>query len=167
MTTSSSDEVTIKITSSDPASESCDDHYWFLTVTTINSIHVTSSSTEVQFALPEMSEAEVWDLNNKGVRVMEFLTDEITTLANLAQTLLLFLPEFQESVGPIGAAKNVDFMNTYPQFPMSRRDPLTRLPPAPEDVSSGDFFATLRLDGLAPMLGFGMGSTTGHTTVAM
>ena len=114
-----------------------------------------------------MSEAEVWDLNNKGVRVMEFLTDEVTTLANLAQTLLLFLPEFQESVGPIGAAKNVDFMNTYPQFPMSRRDPFSRLPPAPEEVSSGDFFATLRLDGLAPMLGFGMGSTTGHTTVAM
>eukprot|EP00339_Tiarina_fusa_P021209 CAMPEP_0117027492 /NCGR_PEP_ID=MMETSP0472-20121206/20089_1 /TAXON_ID=693140 ORGANISM="Tiarina fusus, Strain LIS" /NCGR_SAMPLE_ID=MMETSP0472 /ASSEMBLY_ACC=CAM_ASM_000603 /LENGTH=48 /DNA_ID= /DNA_START= /DNA_END= /DNA_ORIENTATION= len=33
-------------------------------------------------------------------------------------------------------------------------------------VHSGDFIGIIRLDGLDPMLAWGMGSTTGHTTVA-
>lgn len=38
----------------------------------------------------------------------------------------------------------------------------------PEDtIQSGDFFGVIRLDGLDPMLGWAMGSTTGHTTVAI
>jgi hypothetical protein len=34
-------------------------------------------------------------------------------------------------------------------------------------VQSGDFFGIIRLDGLDPMLAWAMGSTTGHTTVAI
>jgi len=34
-------------------------------------------------------------------------------------------------------------------------------------VNSGDFFGVIRLDGLDPMLAWAMGSTTGHTTVAL
>lgn len=38
----------------------------------------------------------------------------------------------------------------------------------PEDqIQSGDFFGVIRLDGLDPMLAWGMGSHTGHTTIAM
>lgn len=33
-------------------------------------------------------------------------------------------------------------------------------------VHSGDFFGIIRLDGLDPMLAWGMGSVTGHTTIA-
>lgn len=50
---------------------------------------------------------------------------------------------------------------------MEERDPLSNLPPPAEMVHSGDFFGVIRLDGLDPMLAWGMGSTTGHTTVAM
>jgi len=35
------------------------------------------------------------------------------------------------------------------------------------DIHSGDFFGVIRLDGLDSMLAFGMGSHTGHTTVAL
>lgn len=35
------------------------------------------------------------------------------------------------------------------------------------DIHSGDFFGIIRLDGLDPMLAWAMGSTTGHTTVAL
>jgi hypothetical protein len=33
-------------------------------------------------------------------------------------------------------------------------------------IQSGDFFGIIRLDGLDPMIAFGMGSSTGHTVVA-
>ena len=33
-------------------------------------------------------------------------------------------------------------------------------------IHSGDFFGILRLDGLDPMIAWGMGSMTGHTTIA-
>lgn len=45
----------------------------------------------------------------------------------------------------------------------SRDDPVLN----ESDIHSGDFFGVLRLDGLDPMLAFGMGSQTGHTTVAL
>merc|ERR1719476_237269 len=35
------------------------------------------------------------------------------------------------------------------------------------DIHSGDFLGVIRLDGLDPMLAWGMGSRTGHTTVAL
>jgi len=35
------------------------------------------------------------------------------------------------------------------------------------DIHSGDFLGIIRLDGLDPMLAWGMGSTTGHTAIAM
>ena len=34
-------------------------------------------------------------------------------------------------------------------------------------IGSGDFFGILRMDGLDPMLAWGMGATTGHTVVGM
>jgi len=39
--------------------------------------------------------------------------------------------------------------------------------PKAEHVKSGDFFGVIRLDGLDPFLGWAMGSTTGHVTVAL
>lgn len=50
---------------------------------------------------------------------------------------------------------------------MQKRDPLSNLPPPAEKIHSGDFFGIIRLDGLDPMLAWAMGSTTGHTTVAL
>lgn len=34
-------------------------------------------------------------------------------------------------------------------------------------IQSGDFLGIIRMDGLDPMLAWGMGSSTGHTTIAM
>jgi hypothetical protein len=97
---------------------------------------------------------------------MEFLSDKSTTVANLLETVLMFIPEFTKQVDPLSAARNVDFMAKYPQVVMEKRDPLSSLPPPESMVHSGDFFGIIRLDGLDPMLAWAMGSTTGHTTVA-
>lgn len=70
----------------------------------------------VEWTPPEdVTEAEMWDLTTKGVRVMEVMTDEATSVANLLETVLMFIPEFTHEVGPIAARKNVDFMTRYPQ----------------------------------------------------
>ena len=49
---------------------------------------------------------------------------------------------------------------------MEPRQPLNNLPPPAKDVHSGDLFGVIRLDGLDPMLAWGMGSATGHITSA-
>lgn len=98
---------------------------------------------------------------------MEFMTDKKTSVANLLETVLLFVPEFTKNVDPRSAERNVDFMATYPKFVMEKRNPSSNLPPPAELIHSGDFLGVIRLDGLDPMLAWGMGSTTGHTTVAL
>jgi len=80
---------------------------------------------------------------------------------------LLFVPEFTQQVDPRSAKRNVDFMARYPQFQMYERDPLSNRPPPAELVHSGDLLAIIRLDGLDPMLAWGMGSSTGHVTTPL
>jgi hypothetical protein len=57
----------------------------------------------------------------------------------------------------------------------SHPPPLPAFPPSPRprpvinesEVGNGDLFGVIRMDGLDPMLAWGMGATTGHMTVAM
>lgn len=166
-TTQSDGSIKISITTGLAASEGCYDHYLLMTTTGIERLKV-SGDTTVTFELPaDITSAEKWDLANKGVRVMEVLTDEPTTIANLLETVLLFAPEFTQGVDNRSAERNVDFLNRYTPNPMAPRDPKSSTAPPAEQVHSGDFFGVIRLDGLDPMLAWAMGSTTGHTTVAL
>lgn len=167
--TQSDGTVQIVLTSSAPVSETCSDLYWLLTVTGHQEFEVkVAGDSTFTWTLPaDVTEAEKWDLATKGIRFMEFMTDRSTSVANLLETVLLFVPEFTKNVDPKSAQRNVDFMATYPKFTMTQRDPLSNLPPPAEKVHSGDFFGIIRLDGLDPMLAWAMGSTTGHTTVAL
>jgi len=152
------------------ASESCYDHFIIATVTGLRRLKVDSEGlTSMEWKLPtDMKDSEKWDLSQKGIRVMEVITDTATSVANLLETVLLFIPEFTHNVDPKSAARNVDFLAKYAHMVMEPRDPLTAGgPPPAHEVHSGDFFGVIRLDGLDPMLAWGMGSTTGHTTVAL
>ena len=72
--------------------------------------------TSVIWTLPvDVSESERWDLAQKGIRIMEFMTDRATSMANLLETVLLFVPEFTKQVDPKSAQRNVDFMSKYPK----------------------------------------------------
>jgi len=166
--TSNSWTVTVTTTGS-PVSEGCEDNYLFMTVTGARYITIDQAgSMDVIWSIPsEATDAEKWDIDNKGVRVFNFLTEEKVTIANLMQTILLFIPEFTKPVDPASAKRNVDFMARYPQFTMESRDPASNLPPMEHEVKSGDFFGVIRLDGLDPMLAWAMGSTTGHTVTAL
>ena len=156
-------------TSGNPSSEGCYDHYLLMTNTGIDRVKIdkTGDLTFTYNVPSDMNDAEKWDLSQKGIRVMEILTDEPTTIANLLQTVLLFIPEFTQGVDKKSAERNVDFINRYTPFTMEPRDPSSNRPPPAEQVHSGDFFGIIRLDGLDPMLAWGMGSNTGHTTTAL
>jgi hypothetical protein len=143
--------------------------YLLASVTEIKLVELSETVTEVWTLPSNASDAEAWDLAHKGVRVFLFPASVPTLLANLVETVELFMPIIVgPGVGHHAAAKNVDFLDKYAHLKMGPISPsnLHQAPPA-EEVQSGDFFGVIRLDGLDPMLAWAMGSTTGHTTVAL
>lgn len=164
--TQTEDSYLISVTSSSPLTDSCQEKLWFGSVSDIQRVTIeTSGTSEFTWTLPnDIKDSEIWDIETKGIRVFKFMTDYDTTIANLLETVLLFIPELTKQVDPLSARRNVDFMGNYPKFIMKERDPLINLPPSAKEVHSGDFFGIIRLDGLDPMLAWAMGSTTGHTT---
>jgi hypothetical protein len=86
--------VQVTVTSSSPASDSCSDLYWLLTVTGQQDLEVTvAGESTLSWTLPaEVSQAETWDLATKGIRFMEFMTDRSTTVANLLEVFISIYP---------------------------------------------------------------------------
>jgi len=109
-----------------------------------------------------------WDLETKGVRVFSLLTGPMQVISDVVETAKLFLSEAVKKVPNATAQLNMQFLSSYTPFKMEAR---VRSGPEvhfdADDVRSGDFFGIVRLDGLDPMLAWAMGSTTGHTTVAL
>ncbi len=73
--------------------EGWSDNYWFMKGgDIINDVYAYHYKIELTWALSaDASDAEVWDLNIKGIRINRFETDKSTTLANLLETVLLFM----------------------------------------------------------------------------
>jgi hypothetical protein len=130
--TQSDGSIQVTVTSAAPVSDSCSDLYWLITVTGQQEVEITvSGDTTISWTVPaDVTQSESWDLANKGIRFMEFMTDRTTTIANLmevcptfclvsfltlCQTVLLFIPEFTKNVDPRSAQRNVEFMATYPR----------------------------------------------------
>jgi len=64
------------------------------------------------------------------------------------------------------ADDNLKFLSDHMGVDMPIRN-ITRVDIPVNSVKSGDFLAIIRLDGLDPMLAWGMGSHTGHTAITM
>lgn len=158
--------VTITITSSEQATSDCYDYYMVLNAYALQLFQIDSDTTTLTMEIgSDITSAEQWDIDTKGFRILKFVEDTPTTIANLLVTSELFAPMSTCAVSHHAASLNMDFMATYPQFPMKKAGP-HRIPDESE-VHSGDFFGVVRLDGLDPMLAWAMGSTTGHTTTAL
>ena len=56
-------------------------------------------------------------------------------------------------------------MKDFVNIDMKKRD-ITDVEIDESLIHSGDFFGIIRLDGLDPLLAWGMGSSTGHNTMA-
>ena len=150
----------------------CSDFFLFATVA---EYHLGTFPTPVpgtksySFKTGKLSAAERWDIENKGVRVFKFRGDATTSSAEVAKTLTLFTPligHYPVKPGRSGTAANLEFLAKYRNLTMKPRS--AGVVSIDENiVQSGDFLGVMRLDGLDPMLAWGMGSTTGHTLIAM
>jgi len=118
---------------------------------------------------PPTTDAEVWDMMERGPRIFLYpITPEALT-ANLAATMALFEPCLTEKVGDTFADLNREFLSAFAGIEMNARneDAPEILYIPDEMIKNGDTFNIMRLDGLDPMIAWAMGAATGHTAVAM
>lgn len=165
--------INVQITSSGATSLTCNDLYAAFTTSSFEFFTEIKSSrsavtTDITLTLPDdITDSELWDIENRGVRIYRHHFNQATTMSNLIQTVALFIPEFTQEVPDEIAAMNIDFLKKYTGFDIQPRDTSLNIVPDESEVKSGDAFYLMRLDGLNPMLAWAMGSTTGHVTTAM
>eukprot|EP00927_Polykrikos_kofoidii_P050599 TRINITY_DN44490_c0_g1_i1.p1 TRINITY_DN44490_c0_g1~~TRINITY_DN44490_c0_g1_i1.p1 ORF type:complete len:666 (-),score=95.04 TRINITY_DN44490_c0_g1_i1:195-2192(-) len=119
------------------------------------------------FKFKDLTESEVWDVETLGFRVFTFPTTLLDTVTSVLETAFLFVPLLSQGVCPLAEARNLDFLKRYAGINMEKRAQPSAQIVNETDISSGDFLGIIRLDGLDPILAFGMGSHTGHTAIAM
>ena len=123
---------------------------------------------EVTFKAAQ-TDAEIWDLYERGPRIFSFPMGLTSAITNLGATLGLFEPCLTEKVTDIFAQMNIDFLRDNAGIIMEPRDSSTPeiLPINQSLIMNGDTFDIMRLDGLDPMIAWAMGSATGHTAIAL
>ena len=101
--------------------------------------------------------AHAYDIKNNGVRIFRFPDSMAGTLKAIAETALLFGAEATHGVPSILANLNVQWLKDYVNVDMKKRA-ITDVEVDESLIHSGDFIGIVRLDGLDPMLAWGMGS---------
>lgn len=162
--------ASISIYSDLPTSLLCEDFYLLATLEAfqfkIVERHGFQSVTT--WHLSNVSDAEMFDIKLNGFRLFRFLGSPVDVLDSIYATIELFMPEIccGPGVNPKYAAANVAFLQDYANFTFAPRN-INVVDINETDVFSGDFIGVTRMDGLDPMIDFGMGGTTGHTTVTL
>lgn len=152
-----------------PVNELCSDFYLLVTM---ENFHLPEffdrGSHEIRWDMSNASEAELYDIDVNGIRVFRFLDTRTKVVEWVYKTAELFLPAllFGPSVPTATAESNLEFLQEYANVTMPPRD-IQVVALNASQIKSGDFLGVIRLDGLDPTLAFGMGSHTGHTTVAL
>eukprot|EP01004_Peranema_trichophorum_P002366 NODE_1431_length_1957_cov_53.432388_g1212_i0.p1 GENE.NODE_1431_length_1957_cov_53.432388_g1212_i0~~NODE_1431_length_1957_cov_53.432388_g1212_i0.p1 ORF type:complete len:580 (+),score=113.91 NODE_1431_length_1957_cov_53.432388_g1212_i0:57-1796(+) len=163
------DEYTLKVHVMEPREVICTDAYAFTTVAHIQiGVFPTPipGTKSYSFKLTGLKPAEIWDIENKGIRVFHFRDGLVRFTEDLTATLSMFSPILEKTPSAAATKANLEFLLKYRNLNMAKR--ATPVVPLDESqIHSGDFIGVIRLDGLDPMLAYGMGSSTGHTAVAL
>eukprot|EP00929_Paragymnodinium_shiwhaense_P028623 TRINITY_DN16561_c0_g1_i1.p1 TRINITY_DN16561_c0_g1~~TRINITY_DN16561_c0_g1_i1.p1 ORF type:complete len:691 (-),score=165.32 TRINITY_DN16561_c0_g1_i1:431-2404(-) len=115
----------------------------------------------------DLADSDIWDADTLGVRIFRFKQSALKIVKNVLETALLFVPVFLKVGTGLTSARNIDFLTNYRGLDLKPRDDKVDVMLNESEINSGDFLGILRLDGLDPMLAWGMGSRTGHTAVAV
>eukprot|EP01100_Stratorugosa_tubuloviscum_P013949 TRINITY_DN719_c0_g2_i1.p1 TRINITY_DN719_c0_g2~~TRINITY_DN719_c0_g2_i1.p1 ORF type:complete len:554 (+),score=244.36 TRINITY_DN719_c0_g2_i1:149-1810(+) len=161
--------ITISFTTQQSTSLICEDFYIFTTMSGLQLHLFKSKGTEnINWSVENLSNNEIQDIQQNGIRIFRFLGSPTFVIEAIIATAELFIPALtgDSHVPPQTAAANVEFLKEYPQIVMAPRN-ITTVELDESMINSGDFFGVIRLDGLDPMLAWGMGAHTGHTTVAL
>lgn len=103
ITTDGKQQVVVDVTSTLPTAfkQGCSEEYLLLSTFVMKTIHINSAGIEPSVSnqyvidIPtDVTDAELWDLDSKGIRLLKFVDDFTTSLSNIIKTVDLFLPEF-------------------------------------------------------------------------
>mmetsp|Transcript_7462 Transcript_7462/g.22084 ORF Transcript_7462/g.22084 Transcript_7462/m.22084 type:complete len:553 (-) Transcript_7462:18-1676(-) len=154
-----------------PEALACDD---FFLLTTTQSVHVETLASLGSKTLSwrNLTQIELDDIAANGVRLFRFDKDIFGTVAAALETALLFAePLVAKPVSAQAEARNVDFLRDYAPGELGEHhyEPRTagRIDVDEADVSDGDLFIVMRLDGLDPMINWGTGGNSGHNVMAL
>jgi hypothetical protein len=166
------DRFELKVSVSGHKKLFCDDFYFLLTASDYGLGHFPTpvpGTKTFKYSKKHLTESEVWDVRTLGVRAFRTRAGPVTAARDLLESALLFLePMRKRYVSAGAAARNAAFMRDYAGVKSVRpRKDTGTLMLNESEIGSGDFFGIYRLDGVDPMLAWGMGSHTGHTTVAL
>lgn len=147
----------------------CDDLYLFGSIATFH-VHEFELDGTHTISFGSLASDEIADLMANGMRVFHFESEVLQDVVDFVETLELFLagllPVGPPSVPTKEAELNLAFLHDRMNISMAPRSAgVVDLPPG--YVQSGDFFGVIRLDGLDPMIAWGMGAHTGHTVMAL
>ena len=124
--------------------EKCTDFYMFACAAAhqdivVHPTHDMLVTTEVTILLPaNITDAEWFDIDNKGIRVNLYANDVATTFSNMLETVALFEAEVTGEYTPQSDARNIDFLNHYNHFdPVVAVDPTSFTLPHPSQIHSG------------------------------
>eukprot|EP01126_Amoeba_proteus_P047396 TRINITY_DN5401_c0_g1_i18.p1 TRINITY_DN5401_c0_g1~~TRINITY_DN5401_c0_g1_i18.p1 ORF type:complete len:504 (+),score=105.11 TRINITY_DN5401_c0_g1_i18:327-1838(+) len=113
------------------------------------------------------TESELFDLQTNGIRVFKFPDGIVLSIDELFETALMFFGGLVGAHVPEWTAEdNLKFLQDHMGLSMPERK-IQRIDLPKSEFRSGDFLGIIRLDGLDPMLAWGMGSHTGHTAILM
>jgi len=144
----------------------------FLLFTSVFSIHLEESFLDghstFNMTMTNLTEAERWDIENKGLRVFRFEVSMKDAAESLLATAHMFEPLITKHPTRKASEANIKFLKNYVGVDMLPRSiPTVDADKYASSIYSGDFIGVIRLDGLDTMLAWAMGSHTGHTTIAM
>ena len=158
-------EVTVEL--SDPRSETCGDFYLFATPESFY-LHKFEFRGTHTIKWTGLSTNFIEDFVKNGLRVFQFEDGVDVTLADIYDTVRLFLGGIgngkHAKVPPEMEEENLKFLREYMGVEMPPRTHTEPIFLNESLIHSGDFLGIIRLDGLDPMIAYGMGSRTGHTT---
>jgi hypothetical protein len=153
--------------------EDCSDFFAITTISHLHLVNINASGTHgVKWELLGASEAERADIKAHGFRIFHFSESEPEILDSVLETVLLFLePATSAKVTPAAAERNIKWLRDYAPGAIGehfgeKRDITDNIPPE-ADITDGDLFCILRLDGLDPLINWGTGGNCGHNTMAL
>ncbi|CAG9321177.1 unnamed protein product [Blepharisma stoltei] len=174
ISSSSDTSITITLTSSKSSSFLCYDTYL---ISILNQFHIENAEFHGKHSITfnNLTENDIYDIQQNGVRVFTFCDDLRNLVIDLAMTLELFAGGFTTNkwLPIIGShvtwwmeESNVKFLKEAINYTMEKREN-TAITLEKSQIKSGTFLAVTRLDGLDEMIMYGSGSRVGHSTVAL
>eukprot|EP01123_Difflugia_compressa_P003829 TRINITY_DN15136_c0_g1_i1.p1 TRINITY_DN15136_c0_g1~~TRINITY_DN15136_c0_g1_i1.p1 ORF type:complete len:532 (-),score=102.84 TRINITY_DN15136_c0_g1_i1:26-1621(-) len=163
-----SDSISLAVSTLDKQSFFCSSGYLFAYFSSFDIVYFELPDTHgISWSASGLSNAELFDVNTLGVRVFNFSDGVLFSGEELFETVMLFFGGLIGAHVPEWTADdNLQFLADHMNVVMPVR-PIQRVNISKSEFKSGDFLGVIRLDGLDPMLAWGMGSHTGHTCITM